>query len=626
MVVQGAQTRGELAKQYPVTEGINQKGLQNGCQSKQPIVLEAEEQNLILIDLPFSASLRNELLADRVQLPIILPALSIKNQPSVHIQTAKDFFRAQHLNRLRQQWSDPFAERSFMQLVELMESDGSVFFGGLLDVSSFERLIARYTETLGEAGSKSFIHSYVDLADHPAFLTDSHFNGAFLHPLIVALIAYQMGGPMRLTNARGKDTHPISVLAQDNMLHIDNTPFTEEYKVVLAWEKGVARGPTGQNFVSLPGTHRGTRNVLISPTGEPWSTENASIFTSDTAIDSLFAFQHDVTGRPPTVVEAQHPEQPVTVAFSAGSLVHHRYRTEQGNPRSCLILAFHRASDDPGMFIATSPARPTPSLAELLIGFQDASTADTFLDVLAAHAAPIAAVLLELGSPDCASTLVDTKKITLEGVSLANWRAAVTMAPSVDDIKAKLGVHLSHPEPLSGDALLSRLCQAMSYDKHGLLDLILYGDGHEEVRKWARNRIREMRAEVIAQRIAGWMPEMVQPIAEHLLTPSTLQDMAGTLATLAITPDAADAVSAHELTGQIQRKSIRQLVIDLGEALVRCETMATFVSTSLFFFWAADDMAQLLSSPATIEAHAIARSLLRNYVASALLGEGRVLV
>lgn len=59
---------------------------------------------------------------------------------------------------------------------------------------------------------------------------------------MIALIAYNVGGAIRLVDARGKDAEPLSILAQDNMLHIDNTPFNEEYKMILTWEKGKPSG------------------------------------------------------------------------------------------------------------------------------------------------------------------------------------------------------------------------------------------------------------------------------------------------------------------------------------------------------------------------------------------------
>lgn len=80
---------------------------------------------------------------------------------------------------------------------------------------------------------------------------------------------------------------PIQVLSQDNMLHIDNTPFNDEYKLILTWEKGVPSGPKGQNFVFLPGTHKGARQCMVTEGGSPWSSENASIFITPDSIERV---------------------------------------------------------------------------------------------------------------------------------------------------------------------------------------------------------------------------------------------------------------------------------------------------------------------------------------------------
>ena len=91
--------------------------------------------------------------------------------------------------------------------------------------------------------------------------------------------------------------------------------FNDEYKVLLTWEKGKASGPKGQNFVFLPGTHKGCRNCFMTEKGV-WSTENASIFTTPERIDKVFTFQREMRGSSkPMVVEATHAEKPLTIVF-----------------------------------------------------------------------------------------------------------------------------------------------------------------------------------------------------------------------------------------------------------------------------------------------------------------------
>ncbi|KGO64748.1 hypothetical protein PITC_052930 [Penicillium italicum] len=261
---------------------------------------------------------------------------------------SKAEFRESLLEGLRERWQDPSTEAQFLKLQRDLDRNGASVYGALVNTESFECLIKRYSQVQEATGNSTFLHSYVNMADHPYFLTDSRYNDAFAHPLLVALIAYQMGGALRLNDVRGKDTDPIAVNAQDNMLHIDDTPFRDEYKILLCWKRHTPVGPSGQNFIFLPGTHKGNRDILVDQDGEPWSTERDSLFVTDGAIDGLLRFQKKDVGRDPMVVELQVPSVPVSVAFAAGALVHHRYRTESGDPRSCVICAFQVASDNPG--------------------------------------------------------------------------------------------------------------------------------------------------------------------------------------------------------------------------------------------------------------------------------------
>ncbi|KAM0541200.1 hypothetical protein ACHAPJ_013340 [Fusarium lateritium] len=307
-------------------------------------------------------------------------------------------------------------------------------------------------------------------------------------------MAYVMGGPVWMTDARGKDTQPISVNAQDNMLHVDNTPFREEFKILLGWERGQPKGPTGQNFTFLPGTHRGNRHVRqLSKDSPAWSTENDSLFNTNESINSLFEFQKDITGeQDPMVIEVKYPDQPVTALFSAGSLVHHRYRNERGYPRSCVIYAFHLASDHPGALVNFANSEVPQTIVDVLLGYQDGSESniDTFRSLLRSTAAAIEDKISEILNQDHFSRLISTVFLALSGKGLDCWRREVTRAPSASQLKYENGHFLSFPESnIPRDLLVDKLSSAMAFDKHGLLDLIIYQDGHEKIRKPARKSI-----------------------------------------------------------------------------------------------------------------------------------------
>jgi len=63
------------------------------------------------------------------------------------------------------------------------------------------------------------------------------------------------------------------------------------------------------------------------------------------------------------------------------------------------------------------------------------------------------------------------------------------------------------------------------------LDLILYHDSHEEIRKWARNQIREKKVDDVSERlVVHWMPQVEQPSKDHLLTPEQIKELTEQLA------------------------------------------------------------------------------------------------
>lgn len=201
------------------------------------------------------------------------------------------------------------ATAALRDLIDQMAEQGAVVLADIVESDDFLELVKRYDELMAREGSRSFIHRFLDLRRSPGMLTDPAVNGALVHPLMIALISYAVGGPIRMIDARGKDAEPLSVLAQDNMLHIDNTPFNDEYKILITWRRGTAQGPAGQNFTFLPGTHKLARTCFVNEDGVPWSSENASIFTTPDSIRKVFDAQRQLGGQDhPTVIEVTDSE------------------------------------------------------------------------------------------------------------------------------------------------------------------------------------------------------------------------------------------------------------------------------------------------------------------------------
>jgi hypothetical protein len=578
------------------------------------------------LDVP--VELQASLLHERASGQRAVPGLHLNTvQHRQRIPTATQIdFRVKLLRILRQGWKNDETEAKFLEAVNMIESDGCALFGGLIDPSIFEQLVAEYDKVLLQSGNNTFMHSYVNLANELDFLRGGNYIDAFGHPLLIALIAYLMGGAIRMVDFRGKNTDPISINAQDNMLHVDNTPFKEEYKVLLNWRRGKAKGPSGQNFTFLPWTHKGNRDILKDDSGLPWSTERDSLFVSHDAINGLFDFQKETKGIS-RVVEATHPDQPLAILFPAGALVHHRYRTEGGDPRSCIITAYHLSSKHPGHIVDLPQiSGRKKTLIEFLVGHQDEHSNDDFLDLLLSESQRIEDKIQELFQPSHPSTLIDLEPLALKGERLSQWRNAVVAAPSPLTIKLNRNLHLSGTDFSGLEALTEALAAIMMYDKHGLLQLILYEDGREEIRKPARKLIGEMKKDAITIRLKPWTPQLRSSSfsTNDLVEPKTLKVMCDAVAALASNlvqgPD-----TEAECTGQRKMfKSLSRLMMDLGEAIVRCEGVETFVATSLFLFWTAEEIYSHLRESDQLAIRFMLVVFLRNYVASVLLVESTV--
>ncbi|KAB5542694.1 hypothetical protein GE09DRAFT_1245153 [Coniochaeta sp. 2T2.1] len=553
--------------------------------------------NLVPVSLSITATeeertnLLSSILSESTTPTISIATNEFRNGPDA---SSKAAIRKSLLQALRKGWNDLATEARFIRMVDILQQDGCTIFAGLVDVASFRRLIDEFTTLMNGTGSHAFLHDFIHLIAHPDFIKNPEFNNAFIHPLLIALMAYAMGGPVRMTDARGKDTQPISVNAQDNMLHVDNTPFRKEYKILLGWEKGEVKGPTGQNFTFLPGTQKGNRSIRTDGQSQPWSAENDSLFITDESISGVLDFQRDITGREPKIVEVEYPDQPITVLFSAGSVVHHRYRSSNGNPRSCVITAFHLASDHPGVMVNTEANENPSSLAELLIGYQNGAEAETFCAMLGSQAAAIESKIADILDESRHSTLVDTAGLALKGQELDSWRKTVINAPSATQLKFEAGHYISFADDfISREVLVDKLAGAMSYDKHGLLDLIIYLDGHEEIRKPARKSIWTMPRGKIARVLTAWLPavEGYKFGAGDVETPELLQQKAHETARLI--REGCQAVNfARENSDPEEQtlSSAHQLIVDLGESLTRCEKVGTYITTNLFLFLIVDQI------------------------------------
>ncbi|TGO50691.1 hypothetical protein BCON_0178g00170 [Botryotinia convoluta] len=575
-----------------------------------------------ILDIPLEH--QASLLKERANGHAAVPGLNLNTvQHRQSIPNAEKIdFRVKLLRALRKAWKNEETEARFLEAVNMLESDGAALFGGLVDPALFEKLVEAYDKVQEAAGNNTFMHSFVNMAVQNEFIMGGNYVDAFAHPLLIAITAYLMGGAIRIQEFRGKNTDPIAINAQDNMLHVDNTPFKEEYKVLLNWQRGQVKGPSGQNFTFLPWTHKGNRDILASNDGLPWSTERDSLFTSHKAIDGLFDFQRNTHGRS-RVVEAVHPEQPLAVLFPAGAVVHHRYRTPTGNARSCIITAFHLSKTHPGHNAELpEPVGRKKNLIEFLVGHQDENSTDEFLDILSNESPRIEEKLDHLFKATHPSTILDLEPLELKGERLSAWRDTVVDAPTPLKYKYDRNLILSGAEFSSIEEYTASLAAIMMYDKCGLLQMVLYQDGREEIRKPARKIVGERKIKPLIELLMPWVPQLyTSSFTENdLIDPKTLRIMCDTVAAVANNLEMPE-IEAECVGPQKIYKSLTRLMLDLGEAMVRCEGVETYLATSLFLFLAAEEIYSHLKESDQIALRSIVAAFLRNYVASLLLVE-----
>ncbi|KAL6892103.1 hypothetical protein GGI43DRAFT_386977 [Trichoderma evansii] len=305
---------------------------------------------------------------------------------------------------------------------------------------------------------------------------------------------------------------------------------------------------------------------------------------------------------------------------------HHRYRNNNGSTRSCVITAYHLASDHPGALINSEADKEVESIADILLGYQNGTEVDLFYSLIRDKASAIESKISDILDQGHQSTLVDTMKLTLSGEKLQLWREITLNAPSATQLKFEGRNYISFAgDSISRDLLIEKLAAAMAYDKHGLLDLIIYMDGHEEIRKPARKNVWTMSKERIASILTAWLlaVEGYKFTTADVQTPALLKRQAHKVAYLIrenfpmINFEESDRGASKE---EQQLSSAHLLLFDLGESIARCEKVETYI-TNLFLFFIIDQIIPSFDWALRQKVIATCAIFLRAYIACVLVVE-----
>jgi hypothetical protein len=627
--------------------------------------------------------------SDEQRVALIDRVYQIRKNPE-----AKEAYRSLLLDTLYKSWIKDFGAETaealkidFLSMVNKLSEDGVSVFGDLINKMSFAKLVDKYSSLLSSEGNKTWLHSYVDLRNHPEFLMDKEINHAFLSPLAVALISYKMGGPVRINDARGKDTEPMAAVTLDNMFHLDNVPFTPEYKVTVFWRQGTTKGPNGQCFVCLPSANkcpRASDGMLVDGKPVPfasmtemeinrevqeaeakslpvifYTSEAGSVFRTFDELKGALDAQQEVRGeKEPLVIALRDEDRVLTSIAETGNLPHHRYRLKEGDPRSCLLIAFHLIDLDPGQLVrqdlvdqAKDKVEGSDLHAFLISGHKkdDPSTLPRFLKALNDQSPNIGKSLQDLSRSLRGEKVdlslpayINPEDKALKHKELAEWKESVLHGPGTEKIKREQHI-LAEGQVCSSKEFFAAVKKLMAYDKTGVLELILYSDGREEKRKWARNQIRELRLEregeivdskdqrppSLDKRLADWESSIVQPDRAHLLNKEELSVISTEIKQFAEKLIEKKAKPTQFLKQKIGDDfvfpSLAQLIGDLSIAIVNCSNREAFLSTGLFIFWSCDTLLRAMPEGEDKgRLYELGTKVLQNYVATSALIETQI--
>ncbi len=466
-------------------------------------------------------------------------------------------FREKILNMLGDSSED------FLTLSQSLSKEGALAFRDFVTEKSFGCLVNAYDDALSKIKSSPAGHTFKDFQYMENFLVNAQFNDALFHPLLILLIAYQFGTPIRLIDIRGKDAKPVKTTLRDNGVHLDDTLFGKEFKIILMWEKGTTKGPNGQNMVLISRAHNLVRQI---------DTEHGANFDTAEEIANEILFNKYLDTSPYPVEMSD--ERPLTVIFDATRVPHHRYRnTSNNSTRSCLILAFHPITENshPSKSVELNNATLDKVQESILGRFNELSNSHVTEDFLSAIKNDLLKIKIKIQQLIQSNNLIPLNSKILSRDAFTLWLKNIEEGYK----QSQFSPLQFSTESMTTNNFQNALIHSIEFDRHCDLDLRLYPDRREVKRKELRNRLRE-------QGIDGYSTKALIEHRSHDISKLTINDI---LSPNTIT----ERVKTVSSDPRIDESS-RMLLNDLLEALNRCHDIQTFRSTSLFVYFLLEEL------------------------------------
>ena len=416
----------------------------------------------------------------------------------------RDFYqreqRRKEKNQFRQQMGEALGD-DFVVLAESFREHGLGSIRDFVGSQTFESFMRAYDDKISKGGAKSdtFGFTFHNFAADKDFLTDSAFKETFSHPLLIALTAYAMGGPVRLVDVRGKNADPGLTMVRDNGPHVDDNPFNDEWKLLITWgvnSDGVSQntGPQGQPFVSIPGTEQLVRRDTTEYGANFKNPEQLLDLISEQARRAEVEKRDDASPMSFSFMEAKD-ERPLFTIFEASHQVHHRKRSPDEPPRGCMIFAYHLVDQEskPGRYFSDDLGLHDP-LDRFVMGgeLMDSAMEDInqqFIQVLQSKKGAIDDKMKVLRTTN---KLLKIEDKMMGPEQVVDYFRLLMATYKKDFVEANPQLRLKLDDLRDPKAFAQKLHDVIGEaDKHYDLDLIIYPDKREQIRKVPRTEIRE---------------------------------------------------------------------------------------------------------------------------------------
>lgn len=539
---------------------------------------------------------------------------------------------------------DAILGENFKTIAAVFQEKGLGMFRDFCETAIFQKFIDEYDRRMDEASKSALKYYFLEFQNKLDFLTNPDFKDVFSHPLIIALVAYQIGGPIRLVGVRGKNAEAELTMVRDNGPHVDDNPFNDEWKLLITWlldesGKSLNSGPQGQPFISIIETQKMVRSK---------ATEFGANFKNP--LELLELFKHPMLKNKAFFVEVQDA-RPNWAIFEASHQIHHRKRDDRESARGCIIFAYHLVDQEsaPVPYALNAELSSCSTLEKFVMGdtAYDKSIAEInqyFLNLIQENKTSIEAKLAELAN----GKFIAVEEKMMSAPQLVDYFNLIIRTYKQEYLESRSEMRFQLAEltsaisdPNSAISVAKKLLEsAGEYDKHYDLDLKVYPNKIEQIRKIPRTAIRERSVEdvdftrftkldipnlqptlLLADEFEVYAETRFTQYATKLCNLMTKYIPSAILAMLE-TPDNLNIKEfANTLIQLVPHErslaEIYQLTIDIGEAFSHCEDIKALRGNCYFLYLVYD---QFLISHSNLCTHdevqqleKAAQILLQNY-------------